>query len=70
MEQPMTYMSLEALAGRLGLPQRFLREAARAGQIPSLCIGGRLRFCEADVRDALRREAARQAAGMDADHAR
>jgi excisionase family DNA binding protein len=51
------YISLEALAGRLGLPRRFLREQARRGVIPCLRIGGRMRFEESAVRDALRRRA-------------
>jgi excisionase family DNA binding protein len=53
------YISLHALAARLGLPQRFLREQARRGVIPHLCVGGRMRFEEGAVCEALRRQAAR-----------
>lgn len=48
------YISLYVLAARLKLPRRFLRDCARRGDIPSLTIGGRLRFDEMAVRGALR----------------
>jgi excisionase family DNA binding protein len=50
------YISLDVLAGRLKLPRRFLREQARRGLIPFLRVGGRLRFEEIAVREALRRQ--------------
>jgi len=51
------YISLDALASALGLPRRFLREQAERGGIPCLRIGGRLRFEETEVREALRKAA-------------
>ncbi len=66
------YISLDALAGRLGLPRRFLREQARRGVIPCLRIGGRMRFEESAVRDALRRKAQQgphTEGGAEAEHA-
>ena len=54
--EPTTYMSLDALAARLGLPRNFLREQVRRGTIPHLRVGGRLRFEESAVRDALRQQ--------------
>jgi len=47
------YLSLEALAARLNLPQEYLRRIADEKQIPSLDVNGRLRFNEPDVRAAL-----------------
>lgn len=52
-----TYISLEALAASLGLPKPFLRKQAERGLIPCLRVGGRLRFEEPAVREALRRQA-------------
>ena len=50
------FITLSRLAARLGLPQRFLREQARRGLIPYLLVGGRMRFEEAAVCEALRRQ--------------
>ncbi len=52
-----SYISLDVLAARLGLPKPFLREQARRGLIPCLMVGGKMRFEESSVRDALRRQA-------------
>lgn len=60
------FITLHALATRLGLPRRFLREQARRGVIPYLLVGGRMRFEESAVCEALRRQAA-QPADTDAD---
>ena len=51
------YLSLDALAGRLGLPRSFLRRQVALGAIPCIRLPGkgRLRFDEEAVRDALRR---------------
>jgi len=51
------YLSLDALAGRLGLPRSFLRKQVALGTIPCIRLPGkgRLRFDEEAVRDALRR---------------
>ncbi|GAF76833.1 unnamed protein product [marine sediment metagenome] len=38
------YISLEALAATLKLPQKFLRELADNRKIPFLNVNGRLRF--------------------------
>ena len=38
------YISLEALAATLKLPQKFLRELVAKQQIPYLNVNGRLRF--------------------------
>jgi len=56
------YLSLDVLSKRLRLPRRFLREEASAGRIPCLKVGGRLRFEEAAVAEALRRQAERREA--------
>jgi excisionase family DNA binding protein len=56
------YISLEVLSKRLRLPPRFLRKEAEAGRIPCLKVGGRLRFEEAAVAEALRRQAERREA--------
>ena len=53
------YVSLDELATRLRLPRSYLREQAKRGAIPHLCIGGRLRFEQTAVCDALRQQAAR-----------
>ena len=53
------FLPLDELATRLRLPRSYLREQAKHGAIPHLCVGGRLRFEEAAVRDALRQQAAR-----------
>tara|TARA_Y100000310_G_scaffold213286_1_gene214190 strand:+ start:1797 stop:1991 length:195 start_codon:yes stop_codon:yes gene_type:complete len=47
------YLSLEALAATLGLPQKYLRELADQGEIPYLSVSGRMRFNEREVRSAL-----------------
>ena len=52
------FIPLCALASRLGLPRRFLREQARRGVIPFLRVGGRMRFEEAAGCEALRRQIA------------
>lgn len=50
-----TYISLDVLAIRLGLPLSFLREQVQRGTIPFLRINRWLRFDEAAVRVALLR---------------
>ena len=52
------YLPLDALAAALNLPRPYLRRLAREGRIPALNVNGRLRFDEAQVREALRRLAA------------
>jgi hypothetical protein len=47
------YLSLEALAATLNLPQKYIRELAVEGEVPCLSVSGRLRFDEGDVRSAL-----------------
>jgi len=47
------FVSLEALAAELGLPQAYLRRLAADGKIPSLNVSGRLRFNPSAVGDAL-----------------
>jgi excisionase family DNA binding protein len=49
------YLPLDALAARLNLSARYLRQLADAKKIPSLDVNGRRRFDEQDVRDALKR---------------
>ena len=48
-----TYVSLDALAGLLGLPRQYLRELAERQLIPYLAVAGRMRFQESDVLTAL-----------------
>lgn len=64
------FITLHALATRLGLPRRFLREQARRGVIPCLLVGGRMRFEESAVCEALRRQASQPTdAGTEGEHA-
>jgi excisionase family DNA binding protein len=55
----MSFISLDTLARVLALPRGFLQELARDGAIPSLEVGGRMRFEPDAVREALRNLAAR-----------
>ena len=56
------FISLEALAVTLNLPQKFLRELADKKQIPSLDVNGRLRFNPEVVQSALNQIAAKELA--------
>ncbi|HUT30840.1 MAG TPA: hypothetical protein VMX13_13695 [Sedimentisphaerales bacterium] len=47
------YIPLDSLATRLGLPKKYLKQLAEAGDIPCLDVNGRSRFNEAEVRVAL-----------------
>jgi len=47
------YISLEKVSRRLRLPQRYIRQETEAGKIPHLIVGGRLRYQEKAVREAL-----------------
>ena len=51
------YVSLDVLATRLGLPRTFLRDQVRQRRIPYLRVGGRLRFDESAVHEALQKQA-------------
>jgi excisionase family DNA binding protein len=68
MNDTSTYLSLEALAATLSLPQTYLRKLAEGGNIPFLNVSGRLRFNPSQVQDALnqlaekRRSRAKEAA--------
>lgn len=53
--EKITYFSLEALAARLQLPKAYLRRMANENRIPSLSVGGRLRFNPLAVQAALDR---------------
>ena len=44
-----SYLPLEPMARRVGVPLRFLRELARAGRVPHLKVGGRLLFSPVQV---------------------
>lgn len=66
---PGAFDSLEGLAASMRLPRRYLRELAKSGAIPSLRVGGRLRFDPDAVREALRKLASGES-GQGADHAR
>ena len=52
-----TFLSLDALAGRLGLPRKWLADEVRAGRIPYLEAGGRRVFDTEQVRGALLKRA-------------
>ena len=57
------YISLEKVAGQVNLPQRYIRQQSKAGKIPHLVVGGRLRYKLKVVRVALEqieREAVRR----------
>jgi hypothetical protein len=65
-EQLNPFVSLDALAVRLGLPRAFLRKLSKSGEIPALNVNGRIRFDETVVREALTglaRQAQRQRRG-------
>lgn len=65
------FITLYALATRLGLPRRFLREQAR-GVIPYLLVGGRMRFEESAVCERCAGSGAQPAdgdAGTEGEHA-
>ena len=49
------YLSLEALAATLGLPQKYLKDLVQNGKIPCLNVNGRLKFDPDNVRKALDR---------------
>ena len=49
------YLPLDALAATLNLPRPYLRRLVSERRIPVLHVNGRLRFDEAQVREALRR---------------
>ena len=51
------YWSLDGLASELALPRGYLRELVFRGEIPFLCVRGRLRFDVQAVREALKRVA-------------
>lgn len=57
------FISLETLAIRLGLSKAFLAELANQSKIPFLTAGGRRRFNEDDVAEALRAIADEQRKG-------
>jgi len=61
------YLSLEALAATLGLPQKYLKDLAKSNEIPCLDVNGRLRFDPNRVRKALDRIASLKQRG---NHAR
>jgi hypothetical protein len=48
-----TFLPLDALAGQLGLPRKWLSDEARAGRIPYLIAGGRKVFDAEQVRQVL-----------------
>jgi len=48
------YISLEMVSARVNLSERFIREKTKAGKIPHLIVGGRLRFQVKSVRAALK----------------
>jgi len=55
METIYSYYSLEGVAAKLHLPQKFIRTLAEEGKIPHLIVGGRMRFNPAAVQAALDR---------------
>lgn len=52
-----TYVTLEVLAGNLGLPAAWLQRETLSGALPSILTGRGRRFDEASVREALRERA-------------
>lgn len=58
MEDMISYISLEALAATLRLPQHYLRTLVSKNQIPYLNVNGRLRFNLNTVQVALDKLAA------------
>jgi len=53
-----TFISLDHLAARCGLPKTYLKELAESGDIPCLNVNGRRRFNPVRVQQALDRIAA------------
>lgn len=47
------YISLEVLAAKMSLPQKYLREFSQQGKIPSLNVNGRARYNPIAVQKAL-----------------
>jgi len=58
------YVSLDHLAGSLGLPKRYLAGLAESGAIPALRAGHRMRFRVDEVSESLR-ELARRSVRQD-----
>jgi len=58
MSNEMSYIPLETLAAKLGLPKCYLRKLARGKMIPYLNVNGRLRFNLKEVQKALAQIAA------------
>jgi len=57
------FISLDALANRIGLPKTFLKELADKRLIPSLDVNGRRRFNPLQVQEVLDRLAADKESG-------
>lgn len=47
------YITLEKVARQLNLPKRYIRDLTKAGKIPHLIVGGRMRFNLPLVQNAL-----------------
>ena len=52
-----SYITLDRLTGKLGLPGAYIKELAAGKKIPSLNVNGRLRFNPQQVQAALDRMA-------------
>jgi hypothetical protein len=50
-----TFISLDHLAARLGLPKTYLKQLAEKRSVPYLLVSGRMRFNPVQVQDALDR---------------
>ena len=57
--------SLPRMARRLGVTQQWLREQAKAGQIPCLMAGNRYLFNPVAIQEALAAKAAQTRQGVD-----
>ncbi|MHC4947206.1 MAG: hypothetical protein ACYTG1_02945 [Planctomycetota bacterium] len=58
-----SFINLQQLARRLGLPMAWLRAEAEAGRLPCLRAGRRLMFNITEVEDALARRDDREGGG-------
>jgi hypothetical protein len=54
-ENTNTFISLDHLAARLGLPKTYLKQLAEQRSVPYLLVSGRMKFNPMQVQDALDR---------------
>jgi len=60
LENENTYISLDHLSARLGLPRTYLKQLAERRSVPFLRVSGRMKFDPERVKEALDRMAANE----------